>query len=165
MPHVHQARTWISDTWILEWRFAPWVYTGLAFIFILSKYSHRHECKFLHCQFLVFEIYINSWGNFFKTFQPSILGMSHLFHKIILVAVVGSRTSICLNQLPESTWLFRKQWKMVSGRKNTSLQILIQSTMESVGRLRCFKFVGKVSKRYIKKSRNDGRHSQNYSVW
>jgi len=45
---------------------------------------------------------------FLRSFLSTILGMSVLFHKIILIAVVGSEAPMCPNQPSESTWLFRK---------------------------------------------------------
>lgn len=57
----------------------------------------------------VYELSWHSGGSILEVFLPATLGMSLLFHKIILVTAAGSGTLVGLNQHSKSTWLFRKQ--------------------------------------------------------
>lgn len=115
---------------------------------------------------IAYELLWHSGGNFWEASLPATLGMSLLFPKSVLVTVAGSGTLTGLNQHSKSTWLSRKQWKIVSDRKSASLYIHILHTVESVDRLKCFRSVGKPSKSpREEEKRNYRMHSQNDSVW
>lgn len=152
----------------------------------IHRYLYSQECKFPSYYCLFFEIYVNGKLRFCKlltaleqsmlvyicmwfsvTFLREFLKSfftrcsCHLFHEIVLAAVTCSGTSACLNQYSEFILLFRKQWKIISGRNSTSLYILIQSIIESAERLKCFKSDGKASKSPKKEERrNDDNHSR-----